>query len=324
MGTLPLFGEETPASRPPFAQALGPRLQRLAARGVYLGTSSWKYEGWLGQIYLRERYETRGRFSQKKFEAECLAEYAETFPAVGGDFSFYQFPSETYWQRLFAGLRRPLLFGFKVPEMVTVKQWPGRARYGARAGGPNEMFLDASLFEQAFVRALEPYREHVGVMIFEFGTFSKSQYASVETFAAELDRFLSQLPVGVRYAVEIRNREFLAEAYFDVLRRHNVAHVFNAWTRMPELKRQIAHLEAFTADFVVARALLKAGRTYEQAVKTFQPYATVQEPNPETRGALRDLIDRALEKKQTTFVFVNNRLEGNAPQTIAAVTEPDE
>ena len=79
-------------------------LKALAAQGIYFGTSSWKYEGWLGSIYTPERYTTRGKFSRRKFEDECLAEYAETFPAVGGDFSFYQFPAPEYWQRLFDGV----------------------------------------------------------------------------------------------------------------------------------------------------------------------------------------------------------------------------
>jgi hypothetical protein len=34
---------------------------------VYFGTSSWKYEGWLGSIYTPERYLTRGKFSKKKW-----------------------------------------------------------------------------------------------------------------------------------------------------------------------------------------------------------------------------------------------------------------
>jgi len=29
----------------------------LAARGVFIGTSSWKYEGWIGQLYTPSRYE---------------------------------------------------------------------------------------------------------------------------------------------------------------------------------------------------------------------------------------------------------------------------
>ena len=80
---------------------LAGRLAALARRGVFIGTSSWKYEGWLGSIYSQERYVTRGKFSRKKFEDTCLAEYAETFPIVCGDFSFYQFPSDAYWRKLF-------------------------------------------------------------------------------------------------------------------------------------------------------------------------------------------------------------------------------
>ena len=37
----------------------------------------------------------------------------------------------------------------------------------------------------------------------------------------------------------------------------NVAHVFNAWTRMPALAEQVAISDTFTADFTVCRALLQ-------------------------------------------------------------------
>ena len=58
--------------------ALALKLARLVERGILIGTSSWKYEGWLGQIYTPDRYFTRGKFSAKKFEDTCLEEYAET------------------------------------------------------------------------------------------------------------------------------------------------------------------------------------------------------------------------------------------------------
>lgn len=316
LGNLSLFGQqEQPRS------ALAGRLAALAAAGVYFGTSSWKYEGWLGQIYTPERYATRGRFSRKKFEENCLAEYAETFPAVCGDFSFYQFPPAAYWEKLFGGVPETLRFAFKVPEQITVRTWPAHARYGQRGGTENESFLDAELFEQLFLRPLAPYRERVGVLIFEFGTFSKRHYASVEPFADDLARFLERLPGGWRYSVEIRNKEFLEPAYFDALRSHNAAHVFNSWTRMPELGEQVAIGEAFTADFTVSRALLSHGRTYEQAVERFQPYDHVQIENPGAREALRELAARSRTQGQMAFLFVNNRLEGNAPGTIEAVVE---
>lgn len=300
---------------------LAQQLKSLAARGVYFGASSWKYEGWLGSIYTPERYVTRGRFSRKKFESECLAEYAETFPVVCGDFSFYQFPSESYWQRLFASAPHTLQFAFKVPEEITVKEWPKHARYGARAGLNNQSFLDAHLFEAAFLRPLAPYRSRVAAVIFEFGTMPKWHYEGVERFAADLQHFLRALPPEWRYSVEIRNKEFLTAPYFEVLRENRVAHVFNAWTRMPELPEQLAIEAAYTADFTIARALLRHGRSYEQAVAQFQPYDRTQDSYPAAREGLAKLMERALNTGQPALLFVNNRLEGNAPSTIQAVVD---
>jgi uncharacterized protein YecE (DUF72 family) len=307
--------------RPPQATRLAPKLRALAEQGVYLGTSSWKYEGWLGTIYRPERYATRGKFSQKKFEAECLAEYAETFPVVCGDFAFYQFPTPDYWKRLFQGTPGSLLFGFKVPEDITVVRWPGHARYGTRAGKDNPHFLDAGLFRTLFAARLEPYIERVATLIFEFGTFAKSTFPDTAAFLARLDPFLDALPGGFRYAVEIRNPEYLGPDYFAVLSRHNVAHVLNAWTRMPELATQMEKPGVFSADVTVVRALLSHGRTYENAVQSLEPYQMVQEPNPPARDAMARIADQSRQRKKPAFLFVNNRLEGHAPTTIEAVAD---
>ena len=58
------------------------RIAQLAAEDVFIGTSSWKYAGWCGQIYDEQRYLTRNKFSEAKFERECLSEYAQTFSTV--------------------------------------------------------------------------------------------------------------------------------------------------------------------------------------------------------------------------------------------------
>jgi uncharacterized protein YecE (DUF72 family) len=322
MTWLPGFDPEP--ARPPLAAKLAPRLAELARQGIYLGTSSWKYEGWLGSIYSAERYQSRGSFSQSKFEAECLREYAQTFPIVCGDFSFYQFPSHSYWERLFGQTPESLLFAFKVPEEVTVHTWPAHGRYGQRAGKPNEHFLDAALFDRAFARALRPYETRVATLIFEFGTIPKKAIATPGEFFSRLATFLVALPPGFRYAVEIRNPEYLGESYFSMLTDQRVAHVFNAWTRMPELSEQLSLPGAFTTDFSVVRALLAKGRTYEKAVSQFEPYRLMQEPNPPARKAMRRVLDRARRTGGPAFLFVNNRLEGFAPGTIFEVVSGDD
>jgi uncharacterized protein YecE (DUF72 family) len=309
--TLPLFDPTPSFDR----AALSARLRALAEQNIWVGTSSWKYPGWIGQIYSEDRYRTRGRFSQKRFEAECLSEFAETFPIVCGDFSFYQFPSPEYWQRLFSMAPPKLQFALKVPEEVTVDVFPRHARYGPRAGTKNESFLNADAFAALFLEPLQPYRNRIATLIFEFG----ARGASPREFVARLDPFLSALPGGFRYSIEVRNREYLVPRYFDALRARGIAHVLNSWSKMPPLSEQIAIPDAFPADFAVVRALLRPGRTYETAVETFQPYDKVTDENPEARNALRKVIQRMREERRAAYIFVNNRLEGNAPETIRAV-----
>jgi uncharacterized protein YecE (DUF72 family) len=318
VGNLPLFDEPSSFDR----ERLKTKLADLASHRVFIGTSSWKYEGWFGQIYTRDRYSSHGRFSQRRFQDECLAEYAETFPIVCGDFSFYQFPAAGYWKKLFGSAREGLQYAFKVPEEITVKAFPSHRRYGERAGEDNTSFLDAAIFQAMFLDLLRPWRDRIAVLIFEFGSFPKFCYRDVSGFIAELDPFLTALPGDFRYAVEIRNEEFLAPEYFACLRHRGVAHVLNAWTRMPEIQEQLAIPDVYTADFTVVRALLRRGRPYEQAVAKFSPYQGVQDAYPEARDAMRAVISTARDRREPSYLFVNNRLEGNAPGTIESLVGP--
>jgi len=260
----------------------------------------------------------RGRFSKKLFEDSCLTEYATVFPTVCGDFAFYQFPSDALWSKLFRQTPPSFRWGLKAPEQITTPQWPVHPRYGALAGLENHTFLDAALFSQAFLGPLEPYRAQVGVLIFEFNALKAKGDAA--EFVQKLDPFLAALPAGWRFAVEVRNADLLCSRYFDCLRAHNVPHVYNAWTRMPEIRQQVAMRGSRTADLIVARALLRRGRPYEDAVKRFSPYASVQEVKEPLRQGLRELVDMAVVDGTPALIFVNNRLEGNSPGTIVSIT----
>jgi uncharacterized protein YecE (DUF72 family) len=299
----------------------------LAAKGVFIGTSSWKYEGWFGQLYTPARYEYRGKVAKTRFQRDCLREYGEVFKTVCVDAAYYTFPSEKFLDALTAQVPTDFQFGFKVTDEITIKKFPNLARFGHRAGEPNEHFLNAKLFEDAFLRSCEPFRGKIGLLMFEFSRFHPSDYAQGREFVADLDRFLGQLPKGWPYAVEIRNQHWLAPEYFACLARHGVTHVFNSWDAMPPVSDQMAIESSRTnPNLCAARFLLKSGRKYEDAVKTFQPYDKVQEPNPEARAAGKALIAEGKKagRDRKTFIYVNNRLEGNALETIESMlAEPD-
>jgi uncharacterized protein YecE (DUF72 family) len=210
-------------------------------------------------------------------------------------------------------------FGLKVPEAITVKRWPAHARYGPRKGQDNEWFLDAALFKAKFIEPLTPPKAQIGPIMFEFGSLAKKDFANVGVFATALDPFLASLPSGWKFAIEIRNSEYLVDEHLSVLRAHNVAHVFNSWTRMPPLAAQLMRDDLWTADFTACRALLRPGNDYSTSVETFEPYSQFQQEDPEGREGLRGLIDQSRGRGQAAYIYVNNRLEGNAPGTIRGI-----
>jgi len=323
-GAPPSASSRSTESQWPVREKLKEQLSALAKRGVYLGTSSWKYEGWLGQLYTRGRYEHRGKLATTRFERDCLAEYAEVFKSVCVDAAYYTFPRREYLHGLSDQVPDDFQFGFKITDAITVKKFPRIDRFGARAGQPNPDFLNADLFGTAFLKPCEDIRSKVGVLMFEFSQFSPAAYEGVSHFLGDLEPFLAKLPGGWPYAIEMRNQEWLVPEYFACLARHRVTHVFNSWEAMPPVGDQMALAGSVTNPaMLAARFLLKPGRKYEEAVKSFSPYDQTKEVNHEARKAIGALIKMALIATGghlvKAMIFINNRLEGNALSTIAAV-----
>jgi uncharacterized protein YecE (DUF72 family) len=305
-------------------ERIGSAADRLAAEGVFVGTSSWRYPGWLGMLYEEQRYLWRGRFSEARFRNNCLSEYAEVFKTVCVDAAYYQFPDHRTLENMVASVPDSFLFGFKVTDEITIRRFANLPRFGPRAGKPNEHFLNADRFAASFLGPCEPFRKNVGLLMFEFSKFHRTDYEHGRDFVADLDRFFGELPKGWPYGVEIRNKHFLQPEYFAVLKQHGVAHVFNSWSDMPPVDRQMALEGSRTnPELYAARFLLEPGRNYEEAVRRFQPYNKIKEPSLESRAAGAQLIREgtAADPKMKTFIFVNNRLEGNALETIAAMLE---
>ncbi len=303
------------------SEAVQPVLATLAARGIYLGTSSWKYPGWRGQLYTDDAYTYRGRFSETRFERQCLTEYARVFKTVCVDAAYYKFPDHRYLGGLVDQVPADFRFAFKVTDEITVRKFPNLPRFGPRAGQPNPNFLNAELFTAAFLKPCEPFRTSVGLLIFEFSRFYPTDFARGRDFVEALDGFLARLPPGWPYGVEIRNRNFLQPEYFAVLARNAVTHVFNSWEAMPPVLGQMALPGSRTTpDRLAARFLLRPGRAYEEAVARFSPYHRIQDPYPEGRAAGAELLRESLrEDRRGAFLYVNNRFEGNALQTIVAM-----
>ncbi len=304
--------------------SLRARAAALAAQGVYIGTSSWKYPGWRGLIYEEARYVWRGRFAESRFERHCLAEYAEVFQTVCVDAAYYKFPDRDYLQGMISQVPPHFRFAFKVTDEITVKRFSNLPRFGRRAGQTNENFLNAGLFASAFLAPCESFKEKIGLLMFEFSHFYPADFSRGRDFLEPLDKFFGELPKGWPYGAEIRNKHFLHPEYFALLNKHGVAHVFNSWGEMPPVGEQLAMAGCITnPSLCAARFLLKPGRKYQEAVDLFSPYERIQEPNAEARAAGAKLIQDGTTtgRERKTFIYVNNRLEGNALLTIEAMMD---
>lgn len=298
---------------PPTTEELA-RLRAAIPAGVHFGTSSWNYPGWQGLVY-HQPYPKTGA------SGRMLAEYARwpLFGTVGIDASFYNPLSARTLEEYAAALPPGFRCVSKVWDRLTVHTH-SKMRAKAKAGEPNPDFLNATLFEEAVLGpCLAHFADHLGPFVFEFQAITRASRVAPQQFADELDRFFTALPRTAPYAVEVRNEEYLTPAYFAVLREHGVAHCFNSWTRMPPIGRQLAMPGAIGAPFVVARALLRPGRYYAEAVDAFQPYDRIQDRNPELRTDIAKLIETAVHAKIPAYILVNNRAEGSAPLTIAAI-----
>jgi uncharacterized protein YecE (DUF72 family) len=305
-----LFGSE--ALPPPSPELV--QLGQGIPPGIRFGTSTWTYDGWFGDVYHR-RY--RGPQPAKRLE-----EYARypLFRTVGIDSAFYDPPSEEELQSYASELPPGFPCVSKVWDRITAKRLGQDAPQPGLAGMRNPDFLSVTLFKNS---VLGPYgrvfQEHAGCFVFELQAMRGKDLPDPLQWADQLDDFLRELPRDFRYAVELRNPELLTPVHGEVLKRHGVAHVFNSWTEMPPIGEQIDLGWTFSSDFTVARALLKPGRRYADAVKQFQPYDRVQEPLPDLRRDLLRLVTEAHRRRVEAFILANNRAEGNAPGTIRAV-----
>ena len=287
---------------------------------VLFGTSSWNYPGWQGQIY------TKTYKSDAAFKAESLEEYAQYpwFRTVGLDASFYGPPSPKTLARMSEQLPGDFPVVSKVWEDLTVYEFPAHKRYGKKAGSLNPRFLDPAVFTDM---VLPPYRsakfeKHMGPFVFQFGALPDTVIEKRDVLLGQMDSFLAALPKDFRYAFEVRNPELLQADYFSMLNANGATHCFNHWTGMPPIRNQMESSAAaggLTAPFYVCRILTPRGVSYEQAVRRFSPYSKLVAPIPEMRHDAILLGKRAVKRKVPAFILVNNRVEGNAPQTISAI-----
>jgi uncharacterized protein YecE (DUF72 family) len=195
---------------------------------IRLGTSSWTAPSWEGPFYPKGLPSSR-----------WLEHYAQQFDSVEIDATFYRIPEERTVDAWRDRTPPGFLFAAKVPQVIT-----------------HEKMLENCLEETtAFLKVMQRLGDRLGPLLLQFRYFRKAEMPDPKPFLERLERFLPSLPPTMRFAVEVRNRSFLGERLFDMLRRQGIALAFIDHPWFPGVDEMMKRRAARTAPFSYIRWL---------------------------------------------------------------------
>ena len=195
---------------------------------ILLGTSSFTATGWQGSFYPKGLR-----------PADYLSYYAQHFDTVEIDSTFYATPNVSVVRSWNAKTPEGFLFAAKVPQEITHKR----------------VLKDCDEEFKVFLTTMEALGEKLGPLLFQFGKFDKYAFKSLDDFLARLIPFLKKLPKKHKFAVEIRNRDWLVPRFADVLREHDVALTLIDQGCMPRPWEVEEKFGLITSDFTYVRWL---------------------------------------------------------------------
>jgi len=262
------------------------------------GTSSWSEKSWVGPFY-----------PPGTKPGDMLAAYAREFDTVEADSTYYHRPSRDLLRRWAEVTPPGFVLASKMPRECFLGCDDPRALDPARV-----MAAELEPLAAAHVAALATLREagKLGPVLIQFPWFRKDVFAGLDAFLARLDPYLARLGAGTcRWAVEVRNREYLHAELLDVLRRHKAALALVEIRAMPHPADLVERLDVRTTDFFYAR-LIGDRSAVERVTKTFDK--VVLDRSASLRRWAQLL--RVQAASADGFVYANNHYAGFGVGTI--------
>jgi uncharacterized protein YecE (DUF72 family) len=257
---------------------------------LLLGSCSFTAQGWETTFYPPGLKKTA-----------CLGYYAEQFKSVEVDATFYGVPSEKTVRRWYEQTPDNFVFACKVPRSIT---------HDACLVDCDEQFRE-------FVGVMQGLHHKLGPLLFQFPYFNRKAPLQPEEFMDRLRFFLPKLPGDLRFALEIRNKDWVGPELLHVLKNHKVAFALidHPWMSRPtELLR---NGDLLTADFVYIR-LLGDRYAIEELTKTWDK--TVVDRSRELME-WSAVVDQLLARDVRVYTYVNNHFAGHSPETLRQFLE---
>lgn len=251
-----------------------------------LGTSSWSSDDWVGTFYPPDTK-----------PSDFLGIYAQHLDTVEVDSTYYRIPSESMVRNWRARTPAGFTFAAKFPQVIT------HEKVMQDCGGELANFL----------RTMSLLEDRLGPLLLQFPYFNKKAFAAAEDFYARLGPFLAELPAGFKYALEVRNKQWVTPRLLEMLRKKQVALALidHPWMT-PIAQLMNSGLDLVTADFAYIR-WLGDRKGIEERTKTWDRIIIDRE---EEMRVWIPVIRGLLKRRIQVMGYFNNHYAGFGPGSI--------
>jgi uncharacterized protein YecE (DUF72 family) len=252
---------------------------------IRLGTSAFTASGWEHSFY-----------PEGMKPADYLSFYATKFDTVEVDSTFYRTPSLQTVKGWNVKTPPGFLFAAKVPQIITHEK----------------VLVDCKAEVSEFLTVMDELGEKLGPLLLQFGYFNRKEFVGVNDFISRLVPFLKALPKDHKFAVEIRNRNWLVPQFVETLRERGVALALIDQSWMPKPASWFEKFDPITTNFTYAR-WLGDRKAIEERTKVWNEIIV------DRRADLSDwaeILGKVHKRKIQILAFANNHYAGYGPGTI--------
>ncbi|MCS7214839.1 MAG: DUF72 domain-containing protein [Thermodesulfovibrio sp.] len=242
-------------------------MEQTVQRGLnyYIGTSGWQYGHWKGIFY-----------PEGLKYSDWLNYYCKYLSTVEINVTFYRDVKPSTFQRWYSLTKEDFIFSVKLSRQITHFK---------------RLKVDKALIDE-FLNKYSNLKEKLGVILIQLPPGLKFDRFLV-------DKFLYLLDKKYKYTIEVRNKTFISDIFFEMLKLNNIAFcIADSAGRFP-------YYETITADFVYIRL--------HGSQKLYASEYTDKE--------LGEWADKIKSWNKTTYIYFDNDYRGYAVKNALKLKE---
>ncbi|MDI1472569.1 hypothetical protein THER_0399 [Thermodesulfovibrio sp. N1] len=190
-------------------------MEQTLRRGlnIFIGTSGWQYGHWKGIFYPEElKY------------SEWLSYYCKYFSTVEVNVTFYRDVRVSTFEKWYQLTPENFQFSVKLSRQITHF---------------NKLKVNKDLIE-SFIQKYSTFKYKLGIILIQLPPGLKFDVNLITDFINMLDK-------KYKYTIEVRNKTFINDNFFEILKQNNIAFcIADSAGRFP-------YYETITANFIYVR-----------------------------------------------------------------------